>query len=378
MQNNSTRKEWLGYMLKIAEPVIANLEKGELNKNMPKRFYTKEDRSAVASLEAFGRTLCGIGPFLDSFERSDEEEALAESLRARIITCLDKATDKNSPDYMPFWHTGLMQPLVDAAFLAHGIIRSGKFIERIPDKLKAQIVEALALTRKIIPCNNNWILFSGMVEACIYKLGGEADLVRIAYNIRQMNQWYLGDGFYGDGSEFAMNYYNSFVIHPMLVDIARTFSPVIGEVREQEERILRRAARAAEIQERMINRDGTYPYIGRSITYRFGAFQLLAQAMLEHFSELSPASVRCGLSAVIRRIMNTDIFDDDGWLLHGIYGEQPGLSERYISTGSLYLCAAVFLPLGLSESDPFWSAPDEKWTSLRITDGEDISADFAH
>ncbi len=377
MNTQSTRSEWIGYMRKIVDPVIENLERGTLKANMPKRFYTKEDRSTVAPLEAFGRMLCGLAPFLDTFERSDEEEALAESYRKRILVCLDKATDPKSPDYMPFGLTAAMQPLVDAAFMAHGIIRSGSFVERIPAPLKSQIIDALSLTRAIIPCDNNWILFSGMVEAAIHRLGGKADVVRIAYNIRQMEAWYKGDGFWGDGAEFAMNYYNSFVIIPMLVDIVNTFAPTVHEVRAHRERIMKRAMRAAEIQERMINRDGTYPYLGRSITYRFGAFQLLAQAMLQHFSDLSPASVRCGLTAVIRRIMESPIFDEDGWLLHGIYGEQPSLSERYISTGSLYLCTAVFLPLGLPESDPFWSDPDEKWTSLRITDGEDVAADFS-
>jgi hypothetical protein len=53
------------------------------------------------------------------------------------------------------------------------------------------------------------------------------------------------------------------------------------------------------------------------------------------------------------------------------------LGESYISTGSLYLCAAVFLPLGLKATDAFWSAPAEDWTSRRIWRGEDAPADHA-
>ena len=41
----------------------------------------------------------------------------------------------------------------------------------------------------------------------------------------------------------------------------------------------------------------------------------------------------------------------------------PGIGERYISTGSLYLCAAAFLPLGLPPSDPFWASPPEPFTA---------------
>ena len=75
--------------------------------------------------------------------------------------------------------------------------------------------------------------------------------------------------------------------------------------------------------------------------------------------------------------MESGIFDESGWLLHGIYGEQIGLSEPYISTGSLYLCSAVFLPLGLPESDPFWSGADEPWSSKKIFAGVDVKSDHA-
>ncbi len=38
--------------------------------------------------------------------------------------------------------------------------------------------------------------------------------------------WYLGDGVYGDGPKFRWDYYNSFVIQPMYVDVLRTFADV--------------------------------------------------------------------------------------------------------------------------------------------------------
>ncbi|MNN66001.1 hypothetical protein D3C81_1815480 [compost metagenome] len=88
--------------------------------------------------------------------------------------------------------------------------------------------------------------------------------------------------------------------------------------------------------------------------------------------------MRCALTAVIRRIVESPgTFDDNGWLQPGLYGYQPGLAEGYISIGSLYLCSTVFLPLGLSPSEPFWADPDAKWTSLKIVSGEDIPGDHS-
>ncbi|MBQ8751878.1 MAG: DUF2264 domain-containing protein, partial [Clostridia bacterium] len=65
------------------------------------------------------------------------------------------------------------------------------------------------------------------------------------------------------------------------------------------------------------------------------------------------------------------LFDENGWLTVGVCGSQPGMGEAYISTGSLYLCCAVFLPLGLPENDPFWSDPDTAWTMQSLWNGED-------
>lgn len=362
-------------MLEIVSPVFENLAHGDLKKNM--RFSGDGNRRNFCMLEAFGRSFCGFSPFLNERKCEDEEMQTVLEYRTLLTRCLDHATDPSSPDYMNFGSEYGAQPLVDAAFLAQGIIRSGTFAATLPETLKKQIIRALSRTREIIPYSNNWILFSGMIEAGIYTLGGECDTTRVIYGVRQFMRWYVGDGIYGDGDFFHMDYYNSFVIQPMLVDIARIFGDIIPEIGKARPEIIRRAARYCEILERFINRDGTYPYIGRSIAYRFGAFQLLAQAVSENFlpTGLSPAAVRCALTAVIKRTMKSNIFDAEGWLKIGVYGQQPSLGENYICTGSLYLCTAVFLPLGLPDNAPFWSSPDEKWTSLRITDGEDVAKD---
>ena len=94
---------------------------------------------------------------------------------------------------------------------------------------------------------------------------------------------------------------------------------------------------------------------------------------------MKPPQVRCALSAVIDRIMaNGNMFDEKGWLLPGVYGCQPGLAEMYINRGSLYLCSAVFLALGLSPEDPFWTGEDEDWTAKKIWRGEDMPFGSRH
>ena len=92
---------------------------------------------------------------------------------------------------------------------------------------------------------------------------------------------------------------------------------------------------------------------------------------------ISPAQVRCALTAVIKRQMAPGTFDENGWLTLGFCGHQPGVAEGYVSTGSAYLCTFVFLPLGLPADNEFWTAPDEEWTSQKIWSGKPIKTDHA-
>ena len=58
-------------------------------------------------------------------------------------------------------------------------------------------------------------------------------------------------------------------------------------------------------------------------------------------------------------------------------GVIPAAAEEYINIGSLYLCSAVFLPLGLAPHDAFWSAPDEEWSAKKVWAGGHIVIDHA-
>ncbi|MCB0106669.1 MAG: DUF2264 domain-containing protein, partial [Caldilineaceae bacterium] len=136
------------------------------------------------------------------------------------------------------------------------------------------------------PHFNNWLLFAAIIEAFLYQVGADWDPMRVDYALRQHEQWYLGDGIYGDGPAFHWDYYNSFVIQPMLIDILATVAGVDAAWDALREPVLRRAQRYAVIQERLISPEGTFPAIGRSLAYRFGAFQLLAQIALRR--ELPP------------------------------------------------------------------------------------------
>jgi hypothetical protein len=373
------RKEWLQYLDRIARPVLSNIAQDQLKEKMPlrlsKRIDNKDNRSKVGYLEAFGRVLSGIGPWLNLEGGSKDELALRHQYREWALKGIANAVNPSAKDYLK-WTGG--QALVDASFFAFGLVRSPWLWEHLDSSVRINVISALKLTRATVPVYSNWILFSGMIEAFFCKYGYEYDPIRIEYAIREFSQhWYVGDGLFSDGMQYHEDYYNSYVIQPYLASIVEIASKKNSSYSAFATRLSSINRRYAQIQERMINTDGSFPVIGRSICYRGGAFHHLADMSLRKQlpSNLNPAQVRGALTAVIHKTLQpSTTFTKEGWLSIGLYGEQQDLADVYITTGSLYLCTTIFLPLGLPAEDEFWSAPAAPWTAVKVWTGQDTTA----
>ncbi len=376
-----SRDYWVSVLVKVVDPVLTNLSKEQLRANMPV-ISKGASRKDVSHLEALGRTLTGIAPWLELGADNTPEG----KLRAKYIDLTRKAlavaVNPSSPDFLNFTSKHGGQPLVDAAFLAQGLLRGyTQLWEPLDQQTKTNIVNALKSSRSIKPGENNWLLFSASVEAFLIKSGNGGNMEPIIYALNKHAGWYKGDGVYGDGVDFHWDYYNSFVIQPMILDITKVLKDKGMDTIISYDKALKRSQRYAAVQERLISPEGTYPPIGRSLAYRFGAFQVLSQIALfkKLPAEISPAQVRSALSLVIHRLIEApNTFDDKGWLNVGLYGSQLNISEEYISTGSLYLCTVGLLPLGLPANDPFWTGPAEDWTSKKVWKGIDLPNDHAY
>ncbi|HTV01501.1 MAG TPA: DUF2264 domain-containing protein [Luteitalea sp.] len=372
------RATWLARMGRVFGPVVRALAQGRLRATMPVE-SSGTGRAEVTHLEAVGRTLMGIAPWLAGSGGDAAETAMRREWLELVRRGLDEGTRPGGPDLLNFTQGG--QPLVDAAFLAQGFLRAPSLWASLSEDLRRRLIAAFLSSRVILPGFNNWLLFAATVEAFLKQAGEPTwDRMRIDYALRQHEQWYKGDGIYGDGPQFHFDYYNAYVIQPMLLDVLAACADDRPAWQAMREPMLTRARRYAAIQERLIGPDGSFPPIGRSLAYRCGAFQGLAQSALRRDlpKEIAPGQARAALSAVIARTLDApDTFDGQGWLTLGLCGHQPGVAETYISTGSLYLCSAAFLPLGLPPDDPFWSEPAQDWTAKRAWSGQAIPIDKA-
>lgn len=375
------RAYWVSILSKMANPILENISKGTFQKNMPMVVSESFDgrNPKVGYLEAFGRLMAGMAPWLGLKDDASEEGKLRKKYREQALLGIQHGFDPSSPDYFS-WRGKEGQTLVDAAHLALGFLRAPQALwEPLPDKTKQQVIEELKYIRWIKPGQNNWLLFSSITETFLYSIGVEPNRESIDSAINKFDQdWYVGDGWYSDGNHFAFDHYNGYIIHCMLVETLK-HNLKAGNYQEKYDRAYKRMQRYAQHLERMISPEGYFPIIGRSSTYRNGAFQPLAQVALDKKlpEHLSYGQIRNGLTAILKNIYKHDLYDQYGWLILGFTStDQGNMADTYTNAGSLYEASLSFLPLGLPADDEFWTSKSEELTSQRAFSGKKFPKDY--
>lgn len=383
------RGYWAGLAYRIAAPVLENMSKGELKKNMQVEVSPTWDGrdKDVTYMECFGRLMSGIAPWLSLPDDDTAEGRQRKQLREWALKSYAHAVNPESPDYLLWRNEG--QPLVDAAYIASSFLRAPKQLwEPLDELTKERYIKEFQQLRRIDPPYTNWLLFSAMVETFLIEAGAQYDMYRIHSAIRKVDEWYVGDGWYSDGEHFAFDYYNSYVIQPMYIQVLQVLvdrkvplrDKSLESIRKDLDIAKKRMQRFGIILERFISPEGTFPLFGRSMTYRLGVFQPLSMLSWKEFlpEELSEGQVRSALTAVMKRMfMNEGNFNEGGFLQLGFAGHQPNLADWYTNNGSMYLTSEVFLPLGLPADHSFWTSAAEDWTTKKAWHGNSFPKDHA-
>lgn len=377
------RAYWCNLLYQMAEPVLRNMAEGKLQATMQTEVSpTWDGRNAkVIYMEAFGRLMAGVAPWLSLPDDETEEGKQRQQLRTWALKSYAHAVDPASPDYL-LWE-GEGQALVDAAYVAESFLRAyDQLWMPLDEKTKERYIACFTRLRAIDPPYTNWLLFSSTIEAFLAKAGAAYDTYRVNSAIRKVEEWYTGDGWYADGPSFAFDYYSSYVFHAMYLETLQAMKDARARTRihygDYYRRALRRARKFSLALERMISPEGTFPVFGRSIPYRMAAMQPLAlMAWYEQLpAGLSNGQVRAALTAVMHRMFDgRENFNEGGFLTIGFVGRQPNIADWYTNNGSLYLTSLAFLPLGLPATHPFWSDAPQPWTSQKAWSGAPFPKD---
>ncbi|WP_308273814.1 DUF2264 domain-containing protein [Prevotella sp.] len=375
------RQVWADLCYKISQPVLENMSKGNFQKDFPLELSPTWDGrdTKVAYLETFARLMAGISPWLALPDDGTPEGKQRKQLHEWAIQAYKNAVDPNSPDKIT-WLTNTSQPLCDASYLVESFMRAPEATwGQLDEVTKKRYIKGLKSLRTIRPAYNNWLLFRAMVEVFFMSIGEDVDEYALSVGLQKMSEWYLSDGWYSDGPEYAMDYYNSYVMHPMMVEVVEMCKKHKFSTPISLDLAVKRMNRFNTILERFISPEGAYPAVGRSVIYRMGAFQTLAMSAWKYGlpKDLTNGSVRSALTCVMKRMFAVDgNFDDKGYLRLGFAGHQPNLANYYSNNGSLYMTSLVFMPLGLPADHPFWTAPAEPWTSQKAWSGQEFPEDY--
>lgn len=380
---NKDRAYWVDLAYKMAYPVLSEMANGTLQKNMLVEVSPNWDGrdKRVTYMEAFGRLMAGIAPWLALPDDGTPEGAKRKELRELALKAYRNAVDPDSPDYLLWRKEG--QPMVDAAYIAESFLRAWDALwEPLDRQTKDRYIAEFTQIRRIDPPYTNWLLFSSTIESLLCKAGAPFDEYRINSTARKMEEWYVGDGWYADGPNFAFDYYSSYVFHPMYLETLATMRDSGRYTRldygKYYDRELRRAQKYAIVLERLISPEGTFPVFGRSIPYRMATMQPLAlMAWYEKLpTGLSNGQVRGALTDVMHSMFDgKENFNEKGYLTIGFAGRQPNVADWYTNNGSLYMTSLAFMPLGLPASHPFWTEAALPRTSQKAWGGKPFPKD---
>ena len=392
-QEQTEREYWCEQAWKMAQPVLENMAKGELQKNMKVEVSPNWDGRSkkVAYMETFGRLMAGLAPWLalpdtlplNATDADRKELEQRRQLREWALAAYKHAVDPESPDYLAWRGHG--QALVDAAYVAESLIRGYDALWMpLDDVTKQRYLEEFQQLRRVEPPYTNWFLFSSTIESFLAKAFGKQayDDYRVMTTIRKVEEWYVGDGWYADGPVFAFDYYTSYVFHAMYLETLQNMIDAKAntrlEYKKYYDRELKRAQKFAIILERFISPEGTFPVIGRSTPYRMAAMQPLAlMAWYQKLpKDLSNGQVRAALTQVMHRMYDQqNNYNDAGFLTIGFCGSQPGTADWYTNNGSLYMTSLSLMPLGLPADHDFWTCKAEPWTQVKAWGGQPFPKD---
>ena len=380
----SARQDWCSLAYKMAQPVLENMAKGELQKNMQTEFSPSFDNrnKKVLYMECFGRLMAGVAPWLTLPDDATAEGKQRKQLREWALASYKNAVDPQNPDYL-CWGIG-GQNLVDAAYIAESFLRAYDTLWKPLDEVtKKRYLTEFAKLRHIDPPYTNWLLFSSTIESFMAKAGGDFDEYRVNSACRKVEEWYVGDGWYADGPSFAFDYYSSYVFHPMYLETLQAMvdAKVNSRLDYQKyyDRELKRCQKYSIILERFISPEGTFPAFGRSIPYRMATMQPLAlMAWYQKLpKDLSNGQVRAALTKVLHRMFDQqNNFNEKGFLSIGFCGtNQKNVADWYTNNGSLYMTTLAFMPLGLAADHPFWTDAAQPWTQVKAWNNQPFPKD---
>lgn len=302
---------------------------------------------AASDLEGFARPLWGIAPLVaggGTFEHMDH-----------ILVGL---ANGSNPEHPEFWGDvgHLDQRAVEMAAIGYALaIAPEHFWHALPGVAKDRLGRWLGRVQQVAVHDDNWHFFVVMVQQGLERVGLKIDRSVQRFHLDRIDEFYLGDGWYGDGPEGFVDHYNSYALHTYGLLYARMTAETD---RDRADSYIERARRFAASYRYWFGDDGASVGFGRSMTYRFGMASFWAALAVADAEALPWGEIRGLWGRHLRWWLSRPIADSEGRLTVGYVGAVGAIAEQYSSPNSPYWAMKALLPLSLPESHPFWQAAE--------------------
>lgn len=300
----------------------------------------------AVELEGFASPLWGLAPWAAGGGHFHHWDLYREGLT--------NGTDPHHPEY---WGTpgGSDQRLVEMAAVGVALRLIPQLLwEPLTAKAKQQLVNYLNYARALPPINNNWKFFPLLIDLGLEEIGIKVDSTLADQSLRDIDHFYLGDGWYRDGDVRRADHYLGFSWH--------FYGLLYAALKRKDEGrcdIFReRAALFARDFQHWFDVDGGTLAFGRSMTYRFAASAMWGALSFAGVDVFSPHQLKRRYLQHLRWWSQHPIADRDGVLSVGYGYPNLLMAEAYNSPASPYWAFKAFLPLALAQDHLFWQADE--------------------
>jgi hypothetical protein len=301
-----------------------------------------------SDLEGFSRPLWGLVPFVAGGGKFDHWDLYHKGLT--------NGTDPSHPEY---WGDtqDLEQRLVEFAAVGFALAYIPEhFFDPLPEQAKHNVVTYLvAASNRRYPLTN-WKWFHVLLTLGLKRIGAAYDHSITEKNLDDMEEYYLRDGWYGDGPDkHAIDYYNPWAFHFYQLMYMKMCPEDTKRCQIYRERL------AKFVQEfiHWFSDDGAALPFGRSLVYKFACGSFWGALAFSEESIL-PWGVVKGLYLRHLRWWAKQPFSrmNSGLMSLGFSYPNAIVCERYNSPQSPYWGTKIFFPLLLPDSHPFWQATE--------------------
>lgn len=305
--------------------------------------------SDVAGIEGFSRVMWGLVPLIAG--GGETNHPIWEHTLKGII----HGTDPKHEEYFGKVND-YDQRLVEMAVFGYALALIPEAIWEPLTKVQQDNLYQWLNQINHHPCYDcNWLFFNVLVNIGFCKRGLPYDNEQLERNLLRMDDFYMGEGWYSDGSGGHSDYYVPFAIQYY----ALIYSKLMGE--EDPERATKWSERAAEFAGQFISwftpQGDALPY-GRSLSYRFSQAAFWSALAFAEVEVLPWGVVKGIVLRHLRWWFQQPIFDHQGILTVGYRYPNLIMAEDYNSPGSPYWAMKTFLIAALPDTHPFWQAEE--------------------